>query len=74
MQGIAGQTVAVGNQGEGDNYFAVFVCCGQVVCAEWRGARNKNADKNNVRKIARPSIKNIGIRLQFHQDGTECSS
>ena len=38
------------------------------------GVLLENADKNNVRKIARPFIKNIGMRLQFHQDGTECSS
>ena len=36
------------------------------------GVLLENADKNNVRKIARPSIKNIGMWLQFHQDETHC--
>ena len=43
MPGIAGQIVAVGNQRKGGG-FVGFVCCGQVVCAEWRGVWNKNAD------------------------------
>ena len=43
MPGIAGQIVAVGKQGKGDN-FVGFVCCGQVVCAEWRCVWNKKAD------------------------------